>query len=376
MFRSFPKKPLSVTDLTAGAWCELQYWFTLTRLPGGRRTRTQAMKGGSKIHKELQDEVHETVRVDILTKEEGFALRMWNFVQGLRTLRDTGLTRELEVWGVVHGSFVIGVIDALSHQNPDPDFEEEDERRKKRRDPNQMTLDGFLHSGGARAAEEAILPKVYLLDVKTRGSRIPVSKALLRPAKIQLLLYHLLLCDIAAGRLDFSKLFSRYGLDSGGLFSDGFVSQMSGLHTENETSTSIPDMENCKNLSELVKVVEDEIRLAFPLGEASIGRTLRVQYVHREDGSQIDAHDFPVSEDALDDYLTHYMTWWHGERSAAGVDIEEAFKCRTCEFSSNCSWRMAMAKKYVSRAHEKVLARRKAAPEDSAHPMHTRNASM
>jgi exonuclease V len=52
-FRSFPKKPFSVSDLIAGAWCELQYYYTLTKLPGGKKTRTAAMKGGSKVHKKL-----------------------------------------------------------------------------------------------------------------------------------------------------------------------------------------------------------------------------------------------------------------------------------------------------------------------------------
>ncbi|SPJ90398.1 uncharacterized protein FTOL_13279 [Fusarium torulosum] len=31
--KSYPKRPLTVSDLTSGAWYELQYRYTLTRLP-------------------------------------------------------------------------------------------------------------------------------------------------------------------------------------------------------------------------------------------------------------------------------------------------------------------------------------------------------
>ncbi|KAK2597374.1 hypothetical protein QQS21_005998 [Conoideocrella luteorostrata] len=380
MFRSYPRKPLTVTDLTAGSWCELQYWYTLTKLPGGRRTKTPAMKGGSKIHKKLEDEVHTTIQIDVLTKEDGFALRLWNFIQGLRTLRETGLTRELEVWGVVHGNFVNGVIDAVSHNNPNPEFEEELAEQTER-DPNQTSLTDFFTQSGK--SHETISHKIYLIDVKTRGSLTPVSKPLLRPAKIQLLLYHRFLSDIAAGKLDFLKLFRRYGLDPDDTLSDGFIAQIGHLHDEifedsvfsaansigtgdsqnsvgSENSISPKDgLLNYQTLRELISLVDDEVKLAFPEGEASMGQMLRVQYVHRDDGRELDIHDFPASHQVLDTYLTRYMRWWQGERKAVGVDIEEAFKCRTCEFAPECSWRNALAEEQMQKAQRRVWARRK-----------------
>ena len=96
-FRRPPKKPLSVTDLISPAWCELQYYYTLSK--HGKKKRTPAMKQGTKIHKALEDEVHRMEPVTILTKEDGWGLRIWNVIQGLRTLKETGCTRELEIWG-------------------------------------------------------------------------------------------------------------------------------------------------------------------------------------------------------------------------------------------------------------------------------------
>jgi len=50
------------------------------------------------------------------------------------------------------------------------------------------------------------------------------------------------------------------------------------------------------------------------------------------------------------------MDWWKGRREAKGVEIEEAFKCRICDFSEECSWR----KTKVEEAVEKSRLRREA----------------
>ncbi len=381
-FRSYPRKPLTVSDLTSGAWCELQYWYTLTRLPGGRRTRTAAMRQGSKVHQKLEDEVHTTVPIEIASKEDAFALRLWNLVQGLRTLRQTGLTRELEVWGTVDGNLVNGVIDGVSHENPNPDFEEELSSQESQFDLKQSALTDYFPPKKKTAS-----PKVYLTDVKTRGSRAPVSKSLLRPAKIQLLLYHRFLSDMASEKLDFFKVFRRYGLDPDDRFTDAFLAQIGDLHDEvfydaplspadvedslysaaaskNDNATNHraagpgailgDDLIRYQTLREMVPLVRREIRLAFPEGADSLGHMLRVQYMLRSDGRVLDVHDFPVSAQALDTYLSQYMAWWRGERRARGVDIEEAFKCGTCEFAADCEWRSAMDEERVRNACRRV----------------------
>lgn len=388
-FRSYPRRPLTVTDLTSGAWCELQYWYTLTRLPGGRRTKTAAMRQGSKVHKALEDEVHTTVKIEILTKEDGFALRLWNLIQGLRTLRETGLTRELEVWGVVEGNVVNGVIDSVSHENPDSEFEDELSSQESQVDRQQSRVtDYFLNSQKKNPGSQQ--PKAYLSDVKTRGSLAPVSKALLRPAKFQLLLYHRFLAEMAADRLDYSILFRRYGLDADDTFSDAFMAQIGDLHDDiffdaptssnsepwssgetNDTGPSsdlsnehenssqeAPDILKFGTLRELVSLVRHEISLTFPDGEDSIGQMLRVVYVLRQNGREIDVHNFPVSKTVLSDYLERYMAWWQGKREAYGVQIEDAFKCGTCEFAADCSWRQANDDERVRKAHEKIKTKR------------------
>ncbi|KAL7807616.1 deoxyribonuclease domain-containing protein [Trichoderma gracile] len=385
-FRSFPKRPLTVSDLTAGAWCELQYWYTLTRLPGGRKTRTPAMQQGSKVHKKLEDEVHTTVKIEILNKEDGFGLRLWNLVQGLRTLRDTGMTRELEVWGLVDGNLVNGVIDHLSYDNPNPEFEEELSSQGNDSSLNQSFISDYFptpKSGKTSGSNR----QIFLTDVKTRGTLSPISPAVIRPAKIQLLLYHRLLSDMAAGKLDYFRVFRRYGLDPDERFSDTFMSQIGELHDEiffdtptssaeehtsqhhnttskqhapqNDNATidsspGVPDLLKYGSLRELLSLVQNELHLTFPRGAESLGPILRVQYVFREDGRELNVHDFPVSEQALDAYLAGDMGWWKGERRPRGVRIEEAFKCSSCEFAASCRWRRDQDEERVKRTQERV----------------------
>ncbi|RYO94774.1 hypothetical protein DL766_000037 [Monosporascus sp. MC13-8B] len=368
-FRSFPKKPLTVTDLSSGAWCELQYWYTLTRLPGGRKMRTAAMKGGTRVHQTLENQVHTTIQVNVTAKEEAFALRIWNFIQGLRTLRDTGMTRELEVWGMVHGEVANGVIDEVSYTCPNTAFEEElrDEwsqgEATQNSKPRSSIVDYF----------QPHRKRVYLTDIKTRGStRLPFGAAL-RPARVQLFLYHRLLSDMASGKVDYPAIIARYGLSPQARFSDAFMEQIGDLHDEvffdadsepeglpstprsprygpvtgypgpsPDTFAHLappPDLLRYRSLEQLMPLVQSELEETFPQGADSIGELLAVQYRHREDGRIIGNNSFPNDPEALDGYLRRNLNWWRGGREAEGVPIEETYKCQSCEFAEICQWR-------------------------------------
>lgn len=369
-FRSFPKKPLTVTDLSSGAWCELQYWYTLTLLPGGRKTRTAAMRGGTRVHQTLEDEVHTTVQVSIATKEEAFALRLWNAIQGLRTLRDTGLTRELEVWGMIEGQIVNGIIDEVSHESPNPAFEQE-------LNLSQLSQDSAAHSNQQAPITDYLEPhakRFYLTDVKTRGSdRLPTGAAL-RPARVQLFLYHRLLGNMASGLVDFTAIMDRYGLRTDALFSDAFMAQIGNLHDEvfydadsnleqspsssrstragrnaAESPDTIPsrnseitqphDLIRYRSIAQILPLLQAELQETFPRGPASLGNLLAVQYRHRDGGRILGHNAFPNDPEALDAYIKQNLQWWRGERDAEGVSIEETYKCRTCEFAESCQWR-------------------------------------
>lgn len=250
-----------MTDLVSPAWCELQYWYSLTKF--GRKRRTPAMKQGTTIHKGLEEEVHTTVPVEITTREDAWALRIWNVIQGLRTLREFGTTRELEVWGVVDGELVTGVIDQLSYECPDPELEASAAAHYADVDASrsalpeyQMSLSDYLLSpaqGGKKLSDVSwdgrddgcpadepssdvfSLARIYMTDVKTRGSAsVPsVKSSSFRPTLLQLqLYYHMLNRMIISDDVSIGLLASRYNLDPTRPFTDTLIAEVGGLNDQ------------------------------------------------------------------------------------------------------------------------------------------------
>ncbi|CAI4214880.1 unnamed protein product [Parascedosporium putredinis] len=333
-FRTFPKKPFSKNQ------------------DGHHET---GIEGSQK----LEDQVHTTVRIDVDTKEDLFGLKLWNFIQGLRTLRDTGLTRELEVWGMIDGHLCTGIIDSLSYSCPNSDFEEE----------VISSSQESCQDNGAAKVRQTSSRIVYLCDVKTRGKPYPPKgSAMLRPVKIQLFLYYRFLAEMIKGNLDFFRVFRRLNVDPDEDFSDEFIAQVGGLHDEvfydadpdssQESNDGgdgpSSDLIKYRTLRELLPLLWEEVRLTFSDGVDSLGLLLSVDYRFRDDGSIIGSYTFPMDDKALDLHIAADMQWWKGERQPVGVDIEDAFKCRFCEFRDNCSWTARINEERLVKAREKI----------------------
>ena len=356
-FRTKPKKPLSVTDLISPSWCELQYWFTLTK--HGKKRRTTAMKRGSAVHKVLGDQVHTTVAVDIVSKEDAWGLRVWNVIQGLKTLRHTGITRELEIWGVIDGLVINGVIDELSNICPEPELEEAEEKltiAKSMPVADQMTITDFLGSGSGtgmldklRSSHERI-SKIYITDVKTRESKSLPKAATFRPTLMQLMLYHRILSGLATNKLNADLVFDRYELKADALFSDSFIAQIGSLNVDNSIAQDdpfpLPSSQDSmtvllahNTLRQLWTLMMEEFAHTFAGGAKSVGNVLKAEYRTRTDGAILGNKAFLYDDNIIQDYLDSGMRWWKGERAAEGVCVEEAYKCGSCDFFDECSWR-------------------------------------
>ncbi|RLN30114.1 exonuclease V, chloroplastic-like [Panicum miliaceum] len=104
------RRALTVTDITATEWCEKQMEFMLKH---GKPERTEAMKAGSDRHAQLEDEVFQRVDISIRCEEELWAVKFVRFIVGTNRLMLKGVTREIPVFGVVEGSWVIGTIDEI-----------------------------------------------------------------------------------------------------------------------------------------------------------------------------------------------------------------------------------------------------------------------
>ena len=360
-FRTRPKKPLSVTDLISPAWCELQYWYSLTK--HGKKRRTPAMKQGTAVHKILEDRVHQTVEVKVKKTEDAWGLRVWNIIQGLRTLRETGMTRELELWGVIDGQVVNGTVDELSYTCPDKELEKASEKQERDASPgDQTTIERYFLSTGGQSLGHSLSSrqkkpsKIYLTDVKTRSINYLPTGASFRPTMMQLMIYHRLLSDLVTNKVDSSVLFARYSLDPNAAFSDSFVADIGNLNEAYFDAPSDPSPENPEvpgtstqdsmqtllehnSLGQLWQLMIQEFQNTMPDGARSISKVLKAEYRAQADGHYLGLRTFLYKDRILQDYLEDEMRWWKGERSARGVDISEAYKCRSCEFAEECTWR-------------------------------------
>jgi exonuclease V len=362
-FRTKPKKPLSVTDLVSPAWCELQYFYTLSKF--GRKPRTQAMRNGSKIHQKLEDEVHTTVPVQVQSKEDRFGLRMWNAISGLRCLHETGLTRELEVWGVIEGQVVNGVIDELSYECPNTEYEEQVERARAERDGGVIALPSgqmSISQAFANATSQDVASpwtssagqdrQVYIADVKTRSVRTVPAGASLRPTWMQLMLYRKLLESLSLNTVDAETIFARYDLRPLESFTSTFLDAIGGIGPENEAA-------NYPNLLSLWALLITELQATLP--PTSISPILRAEFRYVKTGDVIGSELTIYENDVIDVYIAEEMAWWKGDREAKGVEMEEAFKCRICDFAENCSWRKTKVEEATEKSRLRRLARGKSA---------------
>jgi exonuclease V len=377
------KKPLSVTDLVSPAWCEQQYWYSLTRF--GRVRRTKAMKQGSSVHKVLEEQVHKEVTIDVQTREDMFGLRIWNVIQGLRTLRATGMTREMEVWGVLNGEVVNGIIDEINTVCPDEEAEEkmlerEEEKKTgtkkdKPLEAGQKTLTGFLSgsqndrileehfkSTPSSSHEEEAPPTFYISDIKTRQSKsLPPDGSPSRPVYMQLMLYRRLFASLAANETPADRIFQRYNLDPQATFSDTFIAEVSQLdfnfpdNVSNSEEGEVLLESSHDSLSELLAHNSLPSLWSFMMAEfartvpmpvppslnvrSSISKLLVAEYRSGSSGDLLGKKSFVHDDAVLDAYANDEISWWRGERPTKGVDIEDASKCRICDFAEGCTWR-------------------------------------
>lgn len=320
------------------------------------------MKQGSAVHRELEEQLFTTKTIEIESKEDAWGLRIWNVIQGLRTLQETGQTRELEVWGVVQGQIVNGVIDEVSYICPDTELEAKLTAKDKTALPSdQATINDFFKANGAsslasatKAPRRAQSDKLYLCDVKTRAGRTLPAGAAFRPTQYQLMVYHHLLSELATGKLDFSVLAERYALDEQKPFSDSFVAQIGSLndgilfgsaYSEDDAvnhgmEDSITTLLNHNSLASLWRFMISSLQNVMPDGAASLGNVLKAEYRSRDEGNILGRKTFPMDSGVLSRYMTKQMQWWKGERDPQGVALEEAYKCRSCDFAETCEWRL------------------------------------
>lgn len=317
-------KHLSVSDLVAPAWCELQFQYALEKT--GKKRRTVAMKQGTKMHAALELEVHQTVPFEVskTIREEKLGLQLLKLYTGLLELQHGNMTRELHVFGTIDGLHIKGVIDELVAVETEPPVSQE-----------RAMMDKFFAGGAKRPTKQIILS-----DAKTRVSTRPPSESQVGQAKLQLMLYRTLLRDMAD--FDFAGLLERDKLDGIQLFSDTFLAQ--SLETlmpfEQDAEATITQRNSLYGFWQLLRPTLQDMK-------HRISSNLLINYIHQKSKQEIARVSFEADEAWQADQMKQVLGWWRGHHEPRGVEIEEAFKCRLCDFEEGCSWKLAKIEEHV-----------------------------
>lgn len=271
------------------------------------------------MHKVLEEQVHTTIPVSTETPEDVFGLKLFNMRQGLVALEETGLTRELDVFGFLDGVLVQGVIDEVTYDDPDPECNSS--------------------SSSSRAA--------FITDTKTRATeRIP-SGSQLRSTSVQLMLYHRLLTMLPI--VPFADVVAHHGLCGTTCFSDSFITQIASVGS----GISLDELLENNNLYGMWKLVLRQLETAVPAVGATVGVVFRAQST----GGVMARRAWGVDGVALESHLSATMEWWMGKRGSVGVDIEDAWKCRICDFEESCEWRLGQVEKLAEGVRAKKVSR-------------------
>ncbi|XP_049734880.1 exonuclease V [Elephas maximus indicus] len=280
----FHFKYLYVTDLSTQNWCEQQMVYG-KEFPGfSTPEKATLLDTGASIHLAKELEVQDLVTIPITTKEDAWAIKFLNILSMVPTLQSEGRIREFPVFGEVEGVLLVGVIDEL-HYTAKGELELAE--LKTRKHPvlpveAQKKKDGFQVS----------LYK-YIFDAMVKGKMTPAS-----------LIHHTKLCP----EKPLGPSVLRHAQQGG--FS-------------------------VKSLGDLMELVF----LSLTLSDLPVIDILKIEYIHQETATVLGTEIVAFEEKEMRGKVQHYVAYWMGHREPQGVDVEEAWKCRTCDYIDICEWR-------------------------------------
>ncbi|XP_040277742.1 exonuclease V [Bufo bufo] len=280
---------LNVTDISSQVWCEQQTVYKMEQPELVKPERTAAMREGSSIHLARELEVHDIVSVTTQTREDSWAIKCLNILAMMPVLQSGGQVREFPVFGELDGIYVMGVIDEL----------------------------GYSSRG-----------ELELRELKTRASPTLPGSAQKRTHEIQVSLYKLLFDGLVSGVLQPDVFMQHLKLRPGQELGPEVKQHATGSGLTVSTFRDVLEL-TCLNLK---------------YSELPMIDSLKLEYCFQGDGSPLGCDEVRFEKEKVLGEVAFYLSYWKGLREVKGVDIEDAWKCRMCEYSSICEWRAQKTK--------------------------------
>ncbi|XP_048413089.1 exonuclease V isoform X3 [Stegostoma tigrinum] len=277
----FGRKYLNVTDLTRQVWCEQQVVYGL-ELPHIEQLREEVPV----VKAEL--EIQDIVPINVESREDSWAVKILNLLSMIQFLQAGERVRELPVFGELEGIFLVGVVDELCY-----------------------------NSKG----------ELELCELKTRGQRTYPSAAQRKSHLFQVNIYKLLFEAMIKGKLNKETITDHLRLRTEQPFSSEILMHAQKVGFSINTFGDLLDL----------------MLLNLTYAEIPNIDTMKIEYCYQADASLIGTEVVYFEEEWVKSELKHYCSFWKGQREAKGVDIEEAWKCRSCDFADICEWRHSKA---------------------------------
>ena len=265
------------------------------------------------FHSSLAElEVHEKVQVVTKTAEDRWAVNLIDTYSQLVTVASGSLEREITVFGDLfdQGILVKGIIDQVQY---------------------------CKQSG-----------ELTVLDYKTRKTNTLPSAAQKQGHALQLMLYKCMLDGLTCGITKMNLLADHLKLNFSRELTDGVLSYivrcgLLSLFTESSVAMETGDTVSEATVVSGVKVTLGE--LAGKISRLIVGldlplvSSMMVQYMYQETHQEIGMEVVEYDEAWTRRMFKNSLEFWLGEREAKGVDLEELWKCDSCQFKDVCIWK-------------------------------------
>lgn len=227
------------------------------------------------------------MEVDIKTKEDKWATILLDCLFKMAFLDAQQTVRELPVFGQPFnmGVFVYGIIDELRFND---------------------------------------MGELELLELKTRAGNSLPSKAQQKKTFLQAMLYSTMFNDLVTGKLDTVTLLSKLQLNGDTILSEDVL--------KFAKQCKLP----CNKFREIAELVLKR----FQGSNVPKISSITVEYCLQASCEVISRTSIDLDEDWTRLQLTTMLPYWKGQRETVGVEIEEAWKCRRCDYADTCQWRI------------------------------------
>ncbi|KAF8753888.1 Exonuclease deoxyribonuclease [Rhizoctonia solani] len=140
-----------------------------------------------------------------------------------------------------------------------------------------------------------------------------------------------------------------HGVQSDGLTTQDETSEIIRRQTKDESQGSIQEtgdpiyvpsgrtsFEN--DLQRAIEESKKSVSKQMGKGPSLLSRPVSDFKDERDNGDIIGTVEFAHDDVLLDNHLNSVLDFWHDRRPPKGVDLEDAGRCRYCEFSDGCEW--------------------------------------